>query len=927
MSSPASSSSSRSPRRRPLRERSNSQQNTLASGIRLVPYSPPRPETTSSASETESSRQDEGDHDATHNSSPTARRKRSSEKEAYLATSPASALSSPSSSTSTLVRAKGRSVSGTKLGSGSTGAGPSTPPPALRRGSYGGNVSVVNAPSRHDRPLASPSRRSPRPRVDKIISVNSDKTFSIVLKPTRAPDGTAADQDRSSNTPSQSNYSTTSSHEGISFDAPQHDRDFEPSSPPTSVAERSVSPYSPASTPVPEEHNSSDSPWNYCMVGGLRKVPTVPAAHQTGKDKEVAPLSISLPPVAEDPSSQAQSSPLAAKPSFNSESSEQTNTTIEETTNYKVLGRSSPPCHSDSDSVEATPSSHSNYQLLGESSPVHPFVSSPLRELSNTDTPGSKNFIVHNYPSLSSFDTDSRSPRPKYSDDSLALPGEQDSLLQEQPSEESSGVRGKYSQESLVVPPLKPRKRSSSEKFGYYKQRSRESLRGRASSFSSISSIINQDVTSTYLASTPNLVRLGSTPSTTSLNQPSWARPSSAVPSRLRMEPEPHVWSSQLSTVMSEYEGSERDSRALSLTESHSLPSRQDSRSMSGLSMTGGRTSRHSRHILSISSSVAPAEEVSLPRSQPGSDSLDRPGPSFARSPRELPSPPIRMVRDVDEDGDGLADLHDIQELNHKSSRPRMSPRLASKSSDRSIRSSASSRIGSISISSLPAWARVYYGSGEKRLAVPSVMSYSDDSRPGSSWVGSASPSNENLPIFSPRRRPREMHPNGDRPDSMEITPVSMGNFRRGVRKMTSSIWSPHLDHDRRASRYSMWQPPSMTWSAEGGLGRRNIQVVLFALGFIFPFAWMIAAFLPLPPAPQFDMMERDHSTTMFGIPEEPEPFQRRVERGDDTRYQSALWWRRLNRFMSFVGLLIIGAIVALAVIGVRQKWMQTMRG
>jgi hypothetical protein len=41
----------------------------------------------------------------------------------------------------------------------------------------------------------------------------------------------------------------------------------------------------------------------------------------------------------------------------------------------------------------------------------------------------------------------------------------------------------------------------------------------------------------------------------------------------------------------------------------------------------------------------------------------------------------------------------------------------------------------------------------------------------------------------------------------------------------------------------------------------------------------------------------------------------------DQIRYNSARWWRNLNRIMSVVGLLIIGAIIALAVLGVQQRF------
>jgi hypothetical protein len=85
----------------------------------------------------------------------------------------------------------------------------------------------------------------------------------------------------------------------------------------------------------------------------------------------------------------------------------------------------------------------------------------------------------------------------------------------------------------------------------------------------------------------------------------------------------------------------------------------------------------------------------------------------------------------------------------------------------------------------------------------------------------------------------------------------------------------------------------------------------------------MIAAFLPLPPKPEYDMQERDKSTALFRVSENSgsEPFYRRVAPIDDSRYQSARWWRNLNRYMSIIGFLIIGAVIALIVIGINQGW------
>ncbi|KAL6850896.1 hypothetical protein ACO1O0_008022 [Amphichorda felina] len=116
----------------------------------------------------------------------------------------------------------------------------------------------------------------------------------------------------------------------------------------------------------------------------------------------------------------------------------------------------------------------------------------------------------------------------------------------------------------------------------------------------------------------------------------------------------------------------------------------------------------------------------------------------------------------------------------------------------------------------------------------------------------------------------------GQYPQLESILSTSLGEtilrtIARGVKKQTSSIWSPHLRRDRRASRYSIWDPPSAVWSTESGFDwRRNQQVVLFVVGFIIPFAWMIASFLPLPPKPQLDMMEQHHGTSHRQMVEKP---------------------------------------------------------
>lgn len=144
---------------------------------------------------------------------------------------------------------------------------------------------------------------------------------------------------------------------------------------------------------------------------------------------------------------------------------------------------------------------------------------------------------------------------------------------------------------------------------------------------------------------------------------------------------------------------------------------------------------------------------------------------------------------------------------------------------------------------------RLYYGSGERRylaaqMSSDSMFSQYNDSQPGGSSM-SRTPSHDqyNAEVISPRRRPRDLDQprgrTGQNTGSMDIAPASdhpVAAVIRNLKKQTSSIWSPHLARDRRAARFSMWEPPTANWSVDKGLtGRRNAQITMFVVGFIFP--------------------------------------------------------------------------------------------
>ena len=176
----------------------------------------------------------------------------------------------------------------------------------------------------------------------------------------------------------------------------------------------------------------------------------------------------------------------------------------------------------------------------------------------------------------------------------------------------------------------------------------------------------------------------------------------------------PHQWSSQLSTVISESEGGSSRGHSRSVSLSSSANGAGHGRRGSA----GWSSSRHSRQVQSISSSLAAQLEDAAASVVVGgaagtaagdsdsiiSSTLERPYPAYTRpGPWGGPSG-IRMVRDQDEHGDGLADLHDVSQ---KPSRSGLSGFFSSDTSGRNLHSSASisSRTSSLS-SAIPAWAR-----------------------------------------------------------------------------------------------------------------------------------------------------------------------------------------------------------------------------
>lgn len=739
-----------SPPRRPLHERSDSQSNTL-SGIRLVPSTPPRLL---------------GQRDDIYSRTP-------------LPTHPSHFLSPGKCRGAPALDDLFQRTTKAQATTGSSGSSAAT------------TRITLQPPRNGDTATGSPSSR-PKPPAKKRLHIHKDnKTFSLLHDDPQSPES-----DSKSPTSPGSLSAKKRSDDSLPSDASDTgDRS-------NSVDSSSAHGHDPTgttvpATPLPENKQQisadpiSSSPWNYQLVGGLRKVPKTPDFKQRPSVSSESPFP-PLPEISDGPT--AASHDLSTKPSFHSADSA---TTGSENTNYKIYRNTSTSTTSEAAIVPPS-SSESNYQqFLRDSATPPSVIHRPQTSASENEN---ENYELYGDPS------------PSTSYINLAPPSQ-------------------YSQESLVVPPLKPKAKRSNENFGYYKSRSRESL--RTGSLTSISTVLSNQEASRAIVGSGSLIHLPAQQK--SKGSSSWVESLGIYPLRSYMNEHPHQWSSQLSTVLSVSDGggTDRGSRSWSDRRSSGFPS---------------TPSRNSRHMLSISSSMGQDEG----RSRSRSDSIEPPQPAFVRnSQRHLSSSSIRMVGDQDEYGDGITDL---QDLRSRPSRTRLSGFFSINSSDNgrtnTMQSTGSSRANSLSATSIPAWARLYYGSGERRyLGAPGSSTEGTDSRTSSFRSGSPNTDHFPLSIYSPRRRPREANyetGSGQARGSMEITPAPQqgessqihDRFSRGIRTWSmSSIWSPHLRLDRRAARHSVWEPPSMSWSTEGGwFGRRNVQIVMFIAGFIFPF-------------------------------------------------------------------------------------------
>ncbi|KAM0713491.1 hypothetical protein Q7P37_010453 [Cladosporium fusiforme] len=158
--------------------------------------------------------------------------------------------------------------------------------------------------------------------------------------------------------------------------------------------------------------------------------------------------------------------------------------------------------------------------------------------------------------------------------------------------------------------------------------------------------------------------------------------------------------------------------------------------------------------------------------------------------------------------------------------------------------------------------------------------------------------------------------------------PRPMTKDRLSDFKLNPDQDSPHLrPNNNREQQLPQWRSPSFVESLDTLFSSRgNRQILLFALGFLCPLFWLLGALLPLPPRHFRDAIQAEKALPSGESEETLSAVILQKHSGGDGHakwdeekvYLKAKWWRTLNRVMCVVGICIIGAIIALAIIATK---------
>ncbi|KAL4877674.1 hypothetical protein BJY04DRAFT_197615 [Aspergillus karnatakaensis] len=335
---------------------------------------------------------------------------------------------------------------------------------------------------------------------------------------------------------------------------------------------------------------------------------------------------------------------------------------------------------------------------------------------------------------------------------------------------------------------------------------------------------------------------------------------------------------------------------------------------------------RFRSHLSTVSSRWSAEGDSRFP-SPTNDDSINtssEPSPPPAALTRQrLTSSSLWLVNDSDE-GDEFLDS--VASLPPRPTNPGVPNSQSSSSRSSSVRSNKRpGTSSSFAANFLPTWARMYYTTeeeaGNSTVSLVEESARSAPERPltsnsniiqrFTSVVSRARTfTNETQVTQTSEKSQPVTDPRDPRNHWVKAPEASVTRSGSSLHRLRHS-WSPHLYPDKRvvAPKSSVWRAPSLDSRTEPILGRRNIQVWSFCLGFICPLTWLIASFLPLPRKPEM-LMEENQG------PELEVTLKARLCDLERRRYLNARWWRNLNRWMNPLGLVIITIIITLAIVG-----------
>ena len=287
-------------------------------------------------------------------------------------------------------------------------------------------------------------------------------------------------------------------------------------------------------------------------------------------------------------------------------------------------------------------------------------------------------------------------------------------------------------------------------------------------------------------------------------------------------------WNPHLSTVISL--GSSSPTADRSSQGTWPLESSRGSKTSSNLTKWSPRISTDFPPVPRQSSDFSPSKDVSDSPPVPPLNPARLASPPL--NPSRLASPP--PVRQRDFTGSTIRKVDENEVANFSPTSPgqgasqtRKSPALQTLSPDpQGERRGSAKRASTASFfKDIPAWAKSYYARPNSAIFMPRSDSHT---------------SADILGMGNGRKGSRDVL-NGKELTLAEVNGPPM-------RRITPN-WSPHLWHDRTSlgRRRSVFKAPSMDERAEGkALTKRNAQIILFAVGFIFPLCKDLT--LPQPP-------------------------------------------------------------------------------